>query len=162
MRTLPSLGIRIAAGGLLTVVCLSTSVAQSARNSPERQAERAVELRQSLFHVVNYAYAPLGDMLKNAAPFDAAVARKSAGLLVSLSPVVKDVFRADTRRFDVKTWAREEIWTQKADFDAKADRFVRAANALADAASGGDQRATLQAAADVGRTCKACHDGYTR
>jgi cytochrome c556 len=154
--------MRILVLGLLAAICLSTSQAQSSRGSPEKQAQRAVELRQSLFHVINYAYAPLGDMLKNATPFDASMARRNAGLLVSLSPLVKEVFRTDTRRFDVKTWAQEEIWTQKADFDVKADSFVQAASALADAARGGEQKATLQAAAEVGRTCKSCHDSYTR
>ncbi|MEJ1963682.1 MAG: cytochrome c [Gammaproteobacteria bacterium] len=62
----------------------------------------------------------------------------------------------------MKTWAREEIWTSKRDFQVKTDNFVKAAGTLAAAVEGGDQKAILRAAVAVGKTCSACHDEYTR
>ncbi len=65
MRSLVNLAIKAAAASLLAVVIISPSVAQSTRASPEKQAQRAVELRQSLFRMISYGYTPLGHMLKN-------------------------------------------------------------------------------------------------
>lgn len=162
MRSLVKLGIKAVAASLLPVIVISASVAQGAAVSPERQAQRAVELRQSLFRMISYGYTPLGDMLKNRIPFDAEAARRSSALLVVLAPIIGNVFKSDTRQFEVKTWAREEIWTRQADFQAKTDSFVKAAGSLAEAVKGGDQKVILQAAAAVGRTCSACHDQFTQ
>jgi cytochrome c556 len=42
--------------------------------TPEQQAEQAVLTRQGLLKVVGFYMGPLGGMLKNKVPFDAAVA----------------------------------------------------------------------------------------
>lgn len=152
----------MAAIALLATVAVSSSVAQSARGSPERKAERAVELRQSLFHIVNYAYAPLSDMIKKKAPFDADVAQKSASVLSVLAPLVVDTFKADTRAFNVKTWARDDIWLRFQDFQSKNASFTKAVGALTQAARSRDEKATLQSIVAVGKSCSACHDEYTR
>lgn len=161
MRSFINLCIRAATVSLLTLLAVSVSVAQSAASS-EKQAQRAVALRQSLFRMINYGYAPLGDMLKGRAPFDARKVQDSARLLVVLAPIVDDAFRTDTRQFRLKTWASDDIWTRKADFLAKNGAFVKAAEALAGAAAGGDRKAVLERAAEIGRACSACHDDYTR
>jgi cytochrome c556 len=129
--------------------------------TPEQVADQAVLTRQGLLKVTSYYMAPLGGMLKNKVPFDAAVAAKNASRIAELGAMIPDVFTFDTRnKATVKTKAQDGVWTNQADFKAKADELVKAATALEAAAKGGDKEATLKAAGAVGKACGACHDNF--
>ncbi len=128
--------------------------------TPQEQAQQSAELRQSVFKLMNWNMGPLAAMLRNRSPFDAAVAQKSAMRLEQLAPMIPDVFQGDTRKFQVKTKARESIWTNKSDFNAKADDLAKATAALSAAAKSGDKGTTLKAVATVGKACGACHDDF--
>ena len=161
MRPLVDLGVKLGAVTLLALAPLSATFAQdSGAASPEETAQKAVDLRQSLFRLIGYSFGPVGGMLKNKVPFDAALAAKSAQRLETLSPMITEMFNEDTRKFTLKTKAREGIWTNKSDFQAKNDDLVKASAALTAAAKGGDKKAVMQAAAAVGKACGACHDNF--
>lgn len=129
--------------------------------TPEQMADQAVLTRQGLFKVMSQYMAPVGGMLKNKVPFDAAVVTKSSTHMAELGGMIPDVFIPDTRnKATVKTKAQDGIWTNQADFKAKADDLVKAATALQAAAKGGDKDATLKAAGAVGKACGACHDNF--
>jgi len=139
----------------------TTVLAQDAAPpTPEKLAQQATELRQGLLKLVSWSFGPVGDMLKNKTPFDAAVVQKSAGRIHELATMLPDAFQTDTRKFQVKTRAKENIWTNLADFSSKADDLQKAAAALGDAAKGGDKAATMLAARSVGKACSGCHDNY--
>jgi cytochrome c556 len=145
---------------LCALTPVAAVVAQEAP-TPEQQAEAAVLTRQGLLKVMGMYMAPLGGMLKNKVPFDAAVAAKSATHIAELGGMIPDVFTPDTRnKTSAKTKAQDGVWTNQADFKAKADDLVKAATALQEAAKGGDKGATLKAAGAVGKACGACHDNY--
>jgi cytochrome c556 len=154
----------IAKLGLAAWCSLATVPAAFAQDaapaSPEQAAQQAAELRQGLFKVMGWSFQPLAGMLRNKVPFDAAVAQKAALRVEQLSPMIGDAFAADTRKFQVKTKAREGIWTNKSDFDAKAAELTKAAEALTAAAKSGDKAATLKAAGAVGKACGNCHDSF--
>ncbi|MDE2301659.1 MAG: cytochrome c [Sphingomonadales bacterium] len=59
-----------------------------------------------------------------------------------------------------KTSAKAEIWTQPARFKADMDSFVAAAARFQKVAAGGDGAAMRAAMADLGGTCKGCHDSF--
>lgn len=148
--------------GLLAVcsaASMTTVLAQDApKNSPE---QAAADARQSLLKVTSWNMAPLGDMLRNKAPFDAALVQKNAARIAQLGAMIPDAFSVDTHKATgLKTKAREGIWTSKADFDARANDLVKAANDAADAAKSGDKGATLKALGAVGKSCGACHDTF--
>lgn len=156
---------RFAKSSLIALCALapvSALLAQEAGPAtPEQQAEAAVLTRQGLLKVMGMYMAPLGGMLKNKVPFDAAVAAKSGQHIAELGSMIPDVFAADTRnKTSAKTKAQDGIWTNQADFKAKADDLVKAANALVEAAKGGEKGATLKAAGAVGKACGSCHDNY--
>jgi cytochrome c556 len=110
---------------------------------------------------MGFYMAPLGGMLKNKVPFDATVAAKNGAHIAQLGGMIPDLFVFDTRKVTtLKTKAQDGIWTNQADFAAKADDLVKAANALVDAAKTGDKGTTLKAAGAVGKACGACHDNY--
>jgi cytochrome c556 len=147
---------------LCAIAPVSAVVAQDAGPpTPEQQAEQAVLTRQGLLKVMGFYMAPLGGMLKNKVPFDAAAAGKSATNIEALGGMIPDVFVFDTRKStSVKTKAQDGIWTNAADFKAKADDLVKAAAALVEASKSGDKGTTLKAAGAVGKACGACHDNY--
>ena len=156
---------RFAKSSLIALCALAPVSAVLAQDAgpptPEQQAQQAIETRQGVLKVMGFYMAPLGGMLKNKVPFDAAVATKSATHIAQLGGMIPDVFVFDTRKTTgVKTKAQDGIWTNTADFDAKADDLVKAATALTDAAKTGDKGATLKAAGAVGKACGACHDNF--
>ena len=59
-----------------------------------------------------------------------------------------------------KTDAKSEIWSQRADFDAGMKNFQNAALTFQQAAQGGDLERMKAAHADLGKTCKSCHDRF--
>src|ERR1700678_3291609 len=155
---------RFAKSGLIALCAIapvSVTVAQDAPPTPEQQAEQAVLTRQGLLKVMGFYMAPLGGMLKNKVPFDAAAAGKDGANIEALGAMIPDVFVFDTRQAtSVKTKAQDGIWTNAADFKAKADDLVKAATALVEASKSGDKGTTLKAAGAVGKACGACHDNY--
>src|SRR6218665_1043075 len=54
------------------------------------------------------------------------------------------------------------IWSNRADFEAKAADYAAAAAKLADLAKAGDKPGFAAQFAVVGGTCKACHDAYRK
>jgi cytochrome c556 len=128
--------------------------------TPEQAAQEATLRRQGLLKLVSWSYAPVGGMLKNQTPFDAATVQKSAARIQGLAEMLPDAFQTDTRKFQFKTAAKENIWTNQADFASKASDLEKAAVAMAEAAKGGDKTATMQAARNVGKACAGCHDNY--
>jgi len=143
-----------------SVTALSIGMAQTGGPpTPEQQAEQAVKVRKAVFDVQAYSFGPVGAMLKGA-PFDAKKAETAAERIEFTSSLIPEVFQMDTRKFTVMTKAREGIWTNKADFDSKAKALHDAAEALEEAAKGGDKGTTLKAAGAVGKACGNCHDEY--
>ncbi|HEX7558248.1 MAG TPA: cytochrome c, partial [Usitatibacter sp.] len=61
---------------------------------------------------------------------------------------------------DKDTKAKPEIWTNRADFDAKMDKMAGEAQKLPAAVRAGDMAAFKKQVGDVGSACKACHDEY--
>jgi cytochrome c556 len=157
MKRLVVVGMISLGAGLVTG---SAVLAEGAPPTPEEQARNAVELRQGLFKLMGWNMAPLGAMLRNKLPFDAAVAQKSADRIEQLSLMIPDVFQADTHQFKIETEALEGIWTSKTDFNAKAAEMNKAAAALNEAAKTGDKAATLKAAGALGKACGSCHDTF--
>jgi cytochrome c556 len=155
---------RLFAFGIAAMVSLgamSVAVSQDAPATPEDQAKEAILMRQGLFKLMGWNMAPLGAMLRNKMPFDAAVAQKSAQRMEALSAMIPDAFTLDTRKFtSVKTGALEGVWGSKADFTAKANEMNKAATALSAAAKTGDKAATLKAAGALGKACGSCHDAF--
>ncbi len=69
------------------------------------------------------------------------------------------MFPASTRNV-AGTRARPEIWTNRADFNAKAAAFTSATAALVSAARADDKVAFTAAVESTAGACKACHDAY--
>ncbi|MEM9973639.1 MAG: cytochrome c [Pseudomonadota bacterium] len=97
----------------------------------------------------------VGLMLRGQAPFDPSVIAQSAKIIAVESARIPVLF--ESQADDPKSEALPAIWENWADFEAKAEAGVVAAEAL-----GGVQREAELAPAfnAVGKTCKACHTAY--
>lgn len=91
---------------------------------------------------------------------DAAAAKGAADQLATLAPQAIGWFPAGTGPDVGKTEARAEIWQQRAEFDQGMQRFQTAATAFQQAAATGDMARIKAAHADLGGTCKSCHDRF--
>ena len=152
---------RIGVAAMGSLVVASAAMAQGAPMTPEQKIEATVLTRQGLFKVQSFAFGPVGAMLRPGGVFDAAVVTKAAQRVQVTAGMIPEVFATDTHTATtVKTRAREGIWTNKSDFDAKANDLVKAAADLEAAAKSGDKDKTLAAARAVGKGCSGCHDQF--
>ena len=150
--------------GLVALGALATAQAVNAQDAPatpEDALAKAVTDRQAVFKLIAFNSDQVMAMLKNKAPFDAAKAGLVGSRLEVLAPMIPETFATDTRKAgNVKTKAREGIWTNAADFKAKADELAKASAGLTAAAKSGDKGMTMKAAVAVGKACSGCHDNY--
>jgi len=91
---------------------------------------------------------------------DLATIRSSAARIASLSRRVPQWFPKGTGPDVGKTRAKAEIWRTPRDFAAKTRDFDLAARSLNAAAAAGEVAAAKGAFANLGKSCKACHDTY--
>lgn len=101
----------------------------------------------------------IGRELKSDKP-DLEAIRESAKKVTDFAPHAASLFPPGTGPDVGKTGAKPEIWQSPQDFTAKAGDFQKAAQAFGAAAQGSDLNAIKSAFANLGNTCKACHDKY--
>ena len=142
----------------LLIATLGAATPAVAASADER-AEAATETRQGLLKVVGMYFGPIYAMARQQMPYDGELIATNAEKISELLAMIPDVFRADTREYDVDTEALADIWDNMDDFKAKAVASAEKAAALA-ATAGDDQGATMQAFGAMGETCGACHDNY--
>jgi cytochrome c556 len=123
----------------------------------EMKPENQIKYRRAAYQLMNLNFVSLENMAKDKKPFNPAQAQRNADLVAILSSIPKEYFGEGT---DKDTKAKPEIWTQRADFDAKMDKLVTEAGKLPVAVRAGDGAAFKKQVADVGAACKACHDDY--
>ena len=148
----------------LAVLCCSlTSIGVTAAEAVSRKhAETAIEYRQSLFQLLKSNMAPLGGMAKGALPYDASVMQTNSMRIEQLADMMTDYLKVDTRKFDVKTDAKDEIWENFSDVEKKIEALKTAAVNLQSVATSGSEDQYRAAIGDVGAACKSCHDDYKK
>jgi cytochrome c556 len=123
------------------------------------QALKLMHDRHENMEQIGKAFKIAGRELKAGAPNLAAV-RSSAATIAGFAPRVPSWFPPGTGPDVGKTMAKPEVWQKPADFASKTKAFQGAALAFNAAARAGDMAAINARFGDLGKTCKACHDGY--
>lgn len=93
---------------------------------------------------------------------DMAAAKPAAATMDRLARAAGGWFPTGTGPDIGKTGAKPEIWQNPKDFAAKLRSFQTAAASLNKAAQSGNADATKAAFADLGKSCKSCHDTYRK
>jgi cytochrome c556 len=97
--------------------------------------------------------------ITSSSPFMPAI-QSGAATIAGLSVRANGWFPKGTGPELGKTGAKPEIWQKPQDFAAKLRGFQAAAQAFNAAARSGDMNAIKARYADLGGSCKACHDPY--
>ncbi|MFN3387904.1 MAG: c-type cytochrome [Allosphingosinicella sp.] len=148
------------ASGNAASAALENTVEQSDATPLEKeQALALMKERHENYEKIGDAMKSISRELRGDAP-DLARVRSGAATIAELAPQVPDWFPAGTGPDVGKTEARAEIWQKPEDFAAKAQGFREAALAFNTAAQGSDLAAIRATHADLGKSCKACHDSY--
>ncbi len=119
----------------------------------------AVADRQQAMKNVGKAMGALAAIAKKEAAFDAAVVKESATAIADNIKTAKDLFPEGSETGASETWAKPEIWADKADFESDADKAVAAAMAMAAVTEEANFGAAM---GELGGACKACHEEYRR
>lgn len=123
------------------------------------QAKKVMHERHENYEEFGDSMKVLSRELKSPTP-DLAAVRQNAATYTRLGPQLLSWFPPGSGPEAGKTHARAEIWQKPDDFAAKARAFNQAATAFEAAAQGSDVAAIRAAHADLGKSCKACHDLY--
>lgn len=124
-------------------------------------AEVATDDRVILLEDLGYLMdARLGPMVRNAASFDAAAAKATAGEMAELAAQIPAAFAIDTRGFRLATNARDNIWESHDDFLDRSRALDAALADLQALSDGAEHRVAARAILQVGQACSACHDAY--
>jgi len=142
---------KTAIAALLLAATAVPVVAQQAK------VEDQIKYRRAAYTLMNLNMANLRAMAEDKKPFNKDEAQKSADTIAILSTVPKGYFGEGT---DKDTKAKPEIWTKRADFDAKMDKMTTEVAKLPVVVHSGDMAAFKKQVADTAAACKACHDDY--
>jgi cytochrome c556 len=142
------------------IVLTTGSIAQPAQ-TPEQQAQGAINTRKSVVRLFAFNMAPINAMARGG-EFDAALVERNARRIATLAPMLPEAFAAmDTREFDLETEALPVIWEEFEEFQQRASNLAEAVTNLADVAATGDQAETIRTAGSIGRTyCGGCHEMF--
>jgi cytochrome c556 len=90
------------------------------------------------------------------------VITKNAERIAFLAPMMHDYFSLDTSKFNIKTDAKDSIWSNHKDFSNKIDDLVTAANGLKMVGEKNEKDSFKKAIGAVGASCKSCHDDFKK
>jgi cytochrome c556 len=154
---------RRAAGAALVTLFIGTwGTAQIAQAQSPTPADKAIEYRQAVFKVVAGNFGPLAQSAQGKIELPAGAARKYAERLAAISEFTRDAFPEISREGGVKTKAKPEIWSDRAEFGKLLDDFNNATRALANVTVNGSAKPEdfKAAVGNVGNACKGCHDKF--
>jgi cytochrome c556 len=120
-------------------------------------ATEAIKQRQKEMGGVRDAMMTLAAIAKKEKPFDADVVRTSAEKMAGHLETTTKLFPAGSDTGDVQTWAKPEIWSDRAQFDKL---MVSTHQAAVDMQSVTKAEAFGPALGKIGYGCKSCHDLY--
>lgn len=139
--------------------CVATTASSIAAPVTGAKAAAIMHARHEGMEAVGDTNKELRRQLTSSSP-DIGAVRAAAGKLAGLAKQSSGWFAAGTGPDVGKTGAKAEIWTNPKDFASKLGAFQHAAVAFNAAAASGNSDAIKARYADLGGTCKACHDTY--
>lgn len=125
-----------------------------------RNAEAAIKYRQSVMAVQQHHLGRIFAMANGRMPFDAAVAASDAAVLDVIDKLPFVAFVDGSDKGDTR--ALPAIWTERAKFDAAAQKMIDDVTKLNAAAKTGNLDQIKTAVGAVAQSCKACHDSYRK
>jgi len=138
-------------------ILIAASATMTAAVAQAPKPEDQIHLRQAAYTMMGYSFGSMAAMAQGKRPYSKDDAIRFADLFVQVSTVPKNFFGEGTDKGETR--AKPEIWTKRADFDAKMDKMI-AEGAKLPAAARGDLDSLKVAVKATADTCGACHDEY--
>ncbi|TCK05630.1 c-type cytochrome [Marinobacterium mangrovicola] len=142
----------------LVIATLSGALLAGSLNVYANDVEDAIEYRQGVFQAIKWYFGPMAGMAKGDIEYDAAEFTRRAEMLNQLSYMAEEGFIEGSAEGD--TDALPAIWEDMDQFSAGFDKLQENTAALAEASKSGDMGTIMPAFAEVGKTCKGCHDNF--
>lgn len=133
----------------LTIVVSISAAAMTATESITLRIKEMNGVRDGMMTVAAIA--------KNEQPFDAEVVRINAEKMAGHLAKTEKLFSEGSGEGDVQTWAKPEIWSDRAHFD---ELMQTTHQAMVELQSVTEAEALRPALGKVGYGCKSCHDLY--
>ena len=135
------------------------AVVPAAAPATKEEALKVMHERHEGMEQIGKSVKAIKRQLDASAP-DVAEIQKAAAKIAELAAKSPNWFPLGTGPDVAKTGAKPEIWQTYPDFVAKDRDFGKAAQAFDAAARSSDLSQIKAGFADLGKTCKACHDKY--
>jgi len=145
----------------LSFILIVATVGTSAVQAQDVDAEDTIAYRQSLYKLIFWNFGTIAGMARERIPFDRDEFRLRALRVSNFSRQLAEGY-AEGSDSGAPTDARPEIWTNRADFDAKLADFQREAHKLYSMSAEAEVAALKQQFGVLGGTCKGCHDSYRK
>jgi cytochrome c556 len=142
---------------------LMAAALAAAMLAPAAQAqmkpEDAIKHRKAAFNVIAYNFGNIGAMVNGRKPYNKAEAEKNAMTASTVAWQPYEFFGAGTDKGETR--AKPNVWTDMAKFKAGGEKMQAEFAKLVTAAKA-DEAALKAQFAEVGKSCKACHDEYRK
>ena len=122
--------------------------------------EDAIKYRKNALYVMSTHFGRVGAMANGRIPFDAAAIASNAALAETRSKLPYVAFIEGSDKGDTK--AQPAIWSDKAKFNAAAEKMQTEMSKLAVVAKAGNIDAIKAQVGVTGGACKACHDDFRK
>ena len=122
--------------------------------------EDAIKYRRNALYVMSTHFGRVGAMANGRVPFDAAAAASNAAIAEQMSKLPYAAFIDGSDKGDTK--ARPELWTDRAKFNAAAEKMQTEMSKLTVVAKAGNIDAIKAQVGVTGGACKACHDDFRK
>lgn len=139
-----------------TVVGLLAAVPATAQF---QKPEDAVKYRKAAFSVMGTHFSRLGAMSQGRVPFDGAAAAANAEVVNQMAKLPFAGFMDGTSGSEKGT-PNGKVWSERAKFDAAAQKMQEETAKLAAAAKMNNLDALKTAFGSTAGTCKSCHDDF--
>lgn len=143
----------------LVLAAVTSTLALSA-HAQFAKPEDAIKYRKASLSVMGTHFGRVAAMANGRIPFDAAAAASNAATAEMMSKLPFAGFVDGSDKGDTK--AKPEIWSERAKFNAAAEKMQGEMTKLAVVAKGGNLDAIKTQVGATGGTCKACHDDYRK
>ena len=143
----------------LVFAAVTSTLALSA-HAQFAKPEDAIKYRKSALSVMGTHFGRVAAMANGRMPFDAGAAASNAATAEMMSKLPFAGFVDGSDKGDTK--AKPEIWTERAKFNAAAEKMQGEMTKLAMVAKGGNMDAIKAQVGATGGACKACHDDFRK
>ena len=140
------------------VLLAAVAAAAQAQGQPSK-AEQALKYRKAVYQAIAWNFGPMSAMAQGKVPYEAKEFEMRAQRVAALTPMLSESYSPDTQAV-TGSKAKPELWSNRADFDAKMKTLVDRSATLASVSKGGDFEKSKAAFLDTANACKSCHDKY--